>query len=217
MPGDGGSPGLGETPAAEAPGPRPWFAGAMPLPANKSANAAACTQWAETLARHVQRCPSGAELDAFGQVARVREYPDGGAGPGLDTHYAHDHAGRLVRILPAATGVATTIAYDTLGRKRSLDDPDSGRTTWSRDANGNLATQTDARGREARFAYDGLDRLVSSTTVQAPGDTRATYVWDDVASGGPNARKTANVIASVRDAPLITRNSGLPLSIEKTG
>ena len=36
-------------------------------------------------------------------------------------------------------------------------------------------------------------------------------------SGGPNARTSANTIASVREAPLMTRNSGLPFNIEKMG
>ena len=36
-------------------------------------------------------------------------------------------------------------------------------------------------------------------------------------SGGPKARTSANTIASVREAPLMTRNSGLPFNIEKTG
>jgi RHS repeat-associated protein len=127
-------------------------------------------------------------LDAFGQVARVREYPEGTGGREVDTDYAYDHAGRLVRVTPSATGLPTIVGYDALGRRRSLDDPDSGLTSFRWDANGNLATQTDARGREARFEYDALDRLLSRTTTTGAAWTRASYVYDDVAEAGPNAR-----------------------------
>jgi RHS repeat-associated protein len=145
------------------------------------------------------RDPNGngrdAFLDAFGQVARVREFPDGPGGPGVDTAYEYDHAGRLVRVTPAATGLATRITWDALGRRRSVDDPDAGLVRFDWDANGNLAEQTDARGATVTWVCDGLDRVVSRTTTTGAHWTSATWTWDDVASGGPNARGRPSRVA----------------------
>jgi RHS repeat-associated protein len=138
------------------------------------------------------RDPNGngrdAFLDAFGQVAVVREFPDGPDGAGLDTAYEYDHAGRLVRVTPSATGLATRIGWDALGRRRSVDDPDAGLVRFDWDANGNLSEQTDARGAKVTWVRDGLDRVVSRTTATGGFWTSATWTWDDVASAGPNAR-----------------------------
>jgi YD repeat-containing protein len=52
-----------------------------------------------------------------------------------------------------------------LSRKTSMTDPDMGAWTYVYDANGNLTSQTDARGRVINFQYDNLDRLVTKLPV----------------------------------------------------
>lgn len=56
-------------------------------------------------------------------------------------------------------------------------DPDTGRWTYSRNALGELVSQTDARGRTATMTYDRLGRM--TRRVEPEGTT--TWSWDGAA------------------------------------
>ncbi|MGQ0801824.1 MAG: hypothetical protein ACT4NL_17140 [Pseudomarimonas sp.] len=59
--------------------------------------------------------------------------------------------------------MTTTYSYTSLGDLTSLSSPDTGVTTYTYDAAGNRATQTDARGIPQTYGYDILGRLTSLT------------------------------------------------------
>ncbi len=87
-------------------------------------------------------------------------------------------------------GNVTTMAYDALGRKTSMADPDMGAWSYQYDLAGNLTTQTDARGCVTAFTYDGLDRLTGkSTTGCAQGGV--SYAYDQEGYGESLGRRTA--------------------------
>jgi YD repeat-containing protein len=46
-----------------------------------------------------------------------------------------------------------------MGRKINMTDPDMGYWVYTYDANGNLHTQTDAKGQIITFSYDELNRV----------------------------------------------------------
>lgn len=100
------------------------------------------------------------ERDVYGRLVRVEEYT--GTEPNFSlyatTTYEYDVLDNLVRVTDAA-GNETLIAYDTLSRKTSINDPDMGARSYTYDANGNLRTQTDARPSTVTFEYDQLNRI----------------------------------------------------------
>jgi RHS repeat-associated protein len=125
--------------------------------------------------------------DAFGNAVLVTEF-DGVQG-GAETPYVSWYGYRSDDQLASVTdhrGNHTSIGYDLLGRRRSLDDPDTGLTQYDYDANGNLLTQTDAAGQTIRWTYDELDR----PDVRRIGGTNGPIEsdWDyDTTPGGIGA------------------------------
>jgi len=78
--------------------------------------------------------------------------------------------------------LATTYTLDGLGRLTQQVSPDTGTTSKTFDAAGNVLTQTDARNVVASFTYDALDRLTSATYAPPGGSGIAavslTYSYD---------------------------------------
>lgn len=113
------------------------------------------------------------------------------------TRYERDRLGRLVRLTDPATpsnpkGVTTTLVYDSLDRRTSLDDPDQnlGRVKgtvavrYAYDAaTGLLASSTDASDRTTAFDYDALGRM---TARRLPDGTVIAFTYDggDAAANG---------------------------------
>ncbi len=95
--------------------------------------------------------------DAYGNLVKVTE-PDGNGGTAVTT-YEHDALGRIRSITDAQDNV-TSVVWDSLGRRTSIDDPDLGPRTFAYDLVGNLLLQTDAQGARIRHKYDALDRRV---------------------------------------------------------
>ncbi len=126
------------------------------------------------------------DLDAYGRLAEVREYRGAdGRFPSqypnttytlyATTKYFYDSEGNLIQTLDHVQH-PTTMAYDTLGRKISLDDPDMNLWVYAYDLNGNLVEQTDAKGQTVQFSYDSLNRL---THKWGPGSLDVVYTYDD--------------------------------------
>lgn len=139
---------------------------------------------------HMQR----SYYDAFGRLVRQEVY-SGADGRSAHypaesyqlytaTEYDYDAQGNLITTRTDADGAAVTtrIGYDTLGRKRWMEDPDMGRWEYTYDDNGNLKTQTDALGRVITFYYDGLNRLTHK--VYSDGSATVLYEYDEDVLGG---------------------------------
>ena len=66
--------------------------------------------------------------------------------------------------------------YDWLGRLTSETHPESATTSYTYDANGNVATRTDARGVVVTSGYDALNRVTSRS--YSDGTPSATFGYD---------------------------------------
>ena len=93
----------------------------------------------------------------------------------------YDAAGRLLRVLEADNSVQITYIYDDIGRKKEMTDLDMGRLAYSYDNNGNLTSQTDAKGQTINIDYDVLNRIKRKdlpplAPTAGPEDT--TYFYD---------------------------------------
>ncbi|MCU0561546.1 MAG: FG-GAP-like repeat-containing protein [Desulfobacterales bacterium] len=129
--------------------------------------------------------------DYLGRVVEVIEHLEGAEAV---TAYAYNAAGDLLSVTNAL-GRAVTMAYDTLGRKVGMDDPDMGTWGYAYDAAGRLLAQTDAKGQVTRFAYDALGRVVSKS--YSTGDPAVSYRYDNpgVANGIGRLYGVANATA----------------------
>lgn len=140
--------------------------------------------------------------DADGRVVERSVYAQNGSGEVLAarTRYAYDILGRLRSSeqwngndWAPATKIAHT--YDSLGRRLTLDDPDSGRWRYGYDAVGNLRWQDDPKAEQhLQFCYDAVDRVTKKyvfTNVDFDGalttcgfGATVEYEYDD--AGDPN-------------------------------
>ena len=125
--------------------------------------------------------------DAYGQVVTVQEYQGefascspGAGSPYATTTYAYDVRGNLTQVTDTA-GNVTTMDYDSLSRKLTMDDPDMGEWTYAYDAVGNLTQQTDAKGQRLHFRYDRLHRRVQKDyeTPKTPGKGDIVWHYDE--------------------------------------
>ena len=94
--------------------------------------------------------------DHLGRIVQVVEHLD--AATDYTTAYEYNAAGDLTKVTDTHNNV-TNIAYDTLGRKKSMSDPDMGNWNYTYDGNGNLKTQTDANNVTITFEYDEFQNL----------------------------------------------------------
>jgi YD repeat-containing protein len=116
-------------------------------------------------------------VDPFGNVIDVREVTSEGT---FVTGYEFDLLDRLTRITDHLQN-ETVIGYDLLGRRRLLDDPDTGVTTFFYDPNGNLTKRIGPLG-AVEWTYDALDR---PKTQRLNGSFSDDVTWQyDTATGG---------------------------------
>ncbi len=115
--------------------------------------------------------------NALGQVAEIRDHDQS------PLSYDYSALGNLVKTVAlssSAGGVTTTIGYDLLGRRTSLDDPSLGLSQYTYDGFGQLRTQADARGNTLSMRYDSLGRLKERDVpldIPIEGSTVETSVW----------------------------------------
>lgn len=113
-------------------------------------------------------------FDSRGLVAREIE-PTGGA----TTDYTYCATGALRRVTGAGSRNTTDIAYDTLGRRISLDDPSTGHSTFAYDAWDELRETVNAAGDDVLLGYDSLGRVIDRLESYVDGSTRhAHWDWD---------------------------------------
>ncbi|MCU1267735.1 MAG: repeat-associated core domain protein, partial [Acidobacteria bacterium] len=129
---------------------------------------------------------------------------------GYHTSYKYDVAGNLHQVTQGAQ--QRFFLYDSLSRlirarnpeqnvnanlSPSLTDPITQNNQWAMaytyDANGNLATRTDARGLVSTYAYDALNRNITVTYSNDPAQTPTVNRYydgrrDGVTSNVPNSK-----------------------------
>jgi RHS repeat-associated protein len=141
-------------------------------------------------------CPGGKSIerrDAFGRTVEKQLYKNDTFETA--TSYKNNVLGRLTETKQGtaagtwaeATKITTT--YDSLGRKRTVVDPDSGTWSYGYDLIGNLLHQSDPKaGQSIQFVYDALSRVtrkaymavdgycaLSSCSASVSGEVQYTY------------------------------------------
>jgi RHS repeat-associated protein/uncharacterized repeat protein (TIGR01451 family) len=117
-------------------------------------------------------------LDGLGRMIIVKEYSGEHPNTALyaTTLYSFDISDRLSQVRDDR-GNLTSIVYDWLGRKTSMDDPDMGLWGYAYNAVGTLAQQTDAKQQTIDFTYDELGRLI----LKDLGAIEVSYTYGDTA------------------------------------
>lgn len=120
------------------------------------------------------------EVDPLGRLVAQRSYLGNVQTPYATEERAYNLAGLLMRVRQNATASTDlTMAYDALGRRTSVADPDSGTWRFGYDRNGNLVYRDDpVAGQHLEFRYDALNRLIRRTLhgADAQGQGAATVV-----------------------------------------
>ena len=130
------------------------------------------------------------QLDSLGRLVRVDEpdssgdLEDSNGSAVQSTAYAYDALGNLTGVTQGSQ--TRSFAYDSLSRLRSARNPESGTIAYTYDNNGNLTERTDARGVEATYSYDALNRLTGRSysytgtdTAVSLETTRVDYDYDN--------------------------------------
>ena len=79
----------------------------------------------------------------------------------ITTAYEYDVLGNVTEVIDSAGKVVTTNTYDSLGRKKMIDDSDLGHWEYDYDKNGNLTGQKDPEGNNSGFSRDELNRITT--------------------------------------------------------
>ena len=137
--------------------------------------------------------------DVYGRLIKVDEYTGTYAicstdvlTPYATTSYRYDVMGNLTSVTDAKNN-RTTMVYDTLGRKTSMQDPDMGVWGYHYDANGNVRFQSDGESQLLNLQYDALNRLVYKLY---PDQTFSEYTYDETFSSNSKGRLTTMSDAS---------------------
>jgi YD repeat-containing protein len=115
----------------------------------------------------------------FDASQRLKQVIENNGGSSYTTNYIYSPLGELTNITDH-TGNVTTIAYDSLGRKLQMTDPDMGTWNYGYDRVGNLTSQTDARGRTTNIDYDPLNRKLH---IVYPNDNLVQFLYDAETKG----------------------------------
>lgn len=124
------------------------------------------------------------DVDAYGRTVRVVR----AAAAGTSTmEYRYDALGNIIESRDSAANLSTA-SFDSLGRRTSGCDPDSGCLTMRYDAAGNLLERTDAKNQTTRFSYDALNRILTKTY---PDTTQIRWTYDAPGHGSGVGRLTS--------------------------
>ena len=115
----------------------------------------------------------------FDSRQRLTQVVENNQGSAYTTSYRYNPLGELEQITDHASNV-TTIAYDSLGRKTRMTDPDLGTWRYQFDKVGNLTSQTDARSVTTAIQYDPLNRKL---VVDYPNSPDTQYLYDQSVKG----------------------------------
>ena len=122
--------------------------------------------------------------NALGEVIEVIDgYHSSGDERSTST-YEYDAQGNLVKMMNNGAN-PTSIIYDKLGRKKSMNDPDKGRWSYRYNAFGELVEQTDAKLQKSRMHYDTLGRMIERVDRLRDGaiEQSSEWVYDRAVNG----------------------------------
>lgn len=123
----------------------------------------------------IMRSPSGLKtlvaVNSRGQLVMRGE-------DGMQTKYAYDLIGRLTSIVELSTGDTTSVIWDSLGRRTSIESSAFGKTSFEYDATGHLVTETDANGNSVVRTYDALDRTLTKQFRVESGYVKTSFEYD---------------------------------------
>ncbi len=145
-------------------------------------------------------------IDGLGRMTQVQEPSAVSPNPTLTTNYSYDLFDNLLSVNQQGTGADVarnrSFNYDSLSRLTCASNPESsyascpatatgtytpGTIGYTYDANGNLASKTDARGVVTTYAYDALNRLLSKSYALSSGSSAGTpsscFQYDTAARG----------------------------------
>jgi RHS repeat-associated protein len=110
--------------------------------------------------------------DRRGKLVQTIQHVSAPTAHNITTSYYYDPAGNLTNISDTV-GNQIKAAYDDLGRKLTVNDPDRGNWTYTWDGLGRLRTQMDARGVMLAYEYD-VDGRLERRFTQGPSDAQAS-------------------------------------------
>jgi len=151
-------------------------------------------------------------VDAMGNLIQVTEpAPEGGT---HETYYAYNLRSQLTQVtMPRGTTTQTrTFNYDlATGRLMSTTNPENGTVSYTYNANGTVATKTDAKQQRTEYSYDGLARVTEIRHYVNPyhpaeedSQQRVTFTYDTAENGWgrlASAQTTLNEITSFKYTP----------------
>ena len=114
---------------------------------------------------------------------------------GKPTHYSYDGQDQLIWVTDPRN-LGTQYVRDGLNNLSKTVSPDTGSTTATFDEVGNISTRIDAKGQEARYSYDALNRLISISYTNA-ADQNITYSYDQGQHGKGRLTGIQDVTGSV--------------------
>ncbi|MDQ5823423.1 MAG: DUF6443 domain-containing protein, partial [Chloroflexota bacterium] len=116
--------------------------------------------------------------DVFGRLSQVKEF-NSDASPYSYTNYDYSVLDLLTNVTDGNSKV-TSVTYDSLGRKTSIQDPTMGTWSYLYHPNGQLKKQTDAKSQWIEFDYDSMDRLLRKRYSDT---TKIEYTYDQARTG----------------------------------
>ncbi len=127
-----------------------------------------------------------------------------GASTPINTTYAYDPMGQIIQVrddqqTKDLSRTPTSISYDLLGRRLFIDNPDTGKTIYTYDANGNTTTKETAnlrRGaKKISYQYE-YNRLIE---IQYPDSPHVYYQYGSPNETGDGNGNLAGRIKQVTD------------------
>ncbi|HKU15263.1 MAG TPA: FG-GAP-like repeat-containing protein [Steroidobacteraceae bacterium] len=91
--------------------------------------------------------------------------------------FDYDAFGRVRRIRDPAGTTLRTFTYNAVGDLTNTTDVDSGNWIYARDGWGQLASRTDANGKQILYGYDLLGRTTSMTLPEGAGTITRTFTF----------------------------------------
>lgn len=114
-------------------------------------------------------------------------------GSGATVGYGYNGQDRLTAVLDPK-GLATAYTRNGHGEATDQSSPDTGSSSFSFDANGNLAQRVNAAGQVESYTYDAADRPLTKTLAHPVSGT-LTYAFT-YGTSGPSAGRLVQVTAS---------------------
>jgi len=163
-------------------------------PANGVSGASMAYSKLQSTATNPRNFSAIRQQNAMGEVVAATD------SAGFEVDYAFEAAGNLKSVSrtpsngsSAGVTLTTTLAFDRLGRKIGMNDPDKGNWTYQYNALGELIKQVDAKGQTQRLYYDAMGRLWKRTEDRSSSgsfvaEPTSTFVYDTATLGATSAK-----------------------------